>query len=184
GSQLRFGRLEAYVRLEQLGEGSYATVYRGYSKLGQSLRPTLVLSLMGQVVALKEIRLQPEEGTPFTAIREGHTNGVGRTVCPASLLRGLKHANIVTLHDIIHTKDTLMFVFEYVHTDLSQYLEKHPGGLHSRNVKLLRGLAYCHRRLILHSPEIESVVLSANALPGRTRQGNVILGQHRKGALE
>lgn len=57
---------------------------------------------MGQVVALKEIRLQPEEGTPFTAIRE------------ASLLRGLKHANIVTLHDIIHTKDTLMFVFEYV----------------------------------------------------------------------
>ncbi|KAM7313186.1 cyclin-dependent kinase 14 isoform X3 [Ixodes scapularis] len=131
GSQLRFGRLEAYVRLEQLGEGSYATVYRGYS------------NLMGQVVALKEIRLQPEEGTPFTAIRE------------ASLLRGLKHANIVTLHDIIHTKDTLMFVFEYVHTDLSQYLEKHPGGLHSRNVKLflfqlLRGLAYCHRRLILH----------------------------------
>ncbi|KAG0426733.1 hypothetical protein HPB47_026159 [Ixodes persulcatus] len=112
GSQLRFGRLEAYVRLEQLGEGSYATVYRGYS------------NLMGQVVALKEIRLQPEEGTPFTAIRE------------ASLLRGLKHANIVTLHDIIHTKDTLMFVFEYVHTDLSQYLEKHPGGLHSRNVKL------------------------------------------------
>ncbi|CAN7990285.1 unnamed protein product, partial [Ixodes hexagonus] len=131
GSQLRFGRLEAYVRLEQLGEGSYATVYRGYS------------NLMAQVVALKEIRLQPEEGTPFTAIRE------------ASLLRGLKHANIVTLHDIIHTKDTLMFVFEYVHTDLSQYLEKHPGGLHSRNVKLflfqlLRGLAYCHRRLILH----------------------------------
>lgn len=41
------------------------------------------------------------------------------------------------------------------HTDLSQYLEKHPGGLHSRNVKLflfqlLRGLAYCHGRRILH----------------------------------
>lgn len=32
----------------------------------------------------------------------------------ASLLKGLKHANIVTLHDIIHTKDTLTFVFEYV----------------------------------------------------------------------
>ena len=54
------------------------------------------------MVALKEIRLQQEEGTPFTAIRE------------ASLLKGLKHANIVTLHDIIHTKDTLTFVFEFV----------------------------------------------------------------------
>ncbi len=32
----------------------------------------------------------------------------------ASLLKGLKHANIVTLHDIIHTRDTLTFVFEYV----------------------------------------------------------------------
>ena len=32
----------------------------------------------------------------------------------ASLLKGLRHTNIVTLHDIIHTKETLTFVFEYV----------------------------------------------------------------------
>jgi len=54
------------------------------------------------VVALKEIRLQEEEGAPFTAIRE------------ASLLKELKHNNIVTLHDIIHTRSSLTFVFEYV----------------------------------------------------------------------
>ena len=54
------------------------------------------------MVALKEIRLQEEEGAPFTAIRE------------ASLLKELKHTNIVTLHDIIHTKSSLTFVFEYV----------------------------------------------------------------------
>lgn len=59
-------------------------------------------SLTNQVVALKEIRLQEEEGAPFTAIRE------------ASLLKELKHANIVTLHDIVHTRETLTFVFEYV----------------------------------------------------------------------
>ena len=59
-------------------------------------------SLTNQVVALKEIRLQEEEGAPFTAIRE------------ASLLKELKHTNIVTLHDIIHTKSSLTFVFEYV----------------------------------------------------------------------
>lgn len=64
--------------------------------------PCLHFSLTNQVVALKEIRLQEEEGAPFTAIRE------------ASLLKDLKHSNIVTLHDIVHTRHTLTFVFEYV----------------------------------------------------------------------
>ncbi|XP_064598110.1 cyclin-dependent kinase 14-like [Liolophura sinensis] len=126
-----FGKAESYQKLEQLGEGSYATVFKGLS------------SLTHQTVALKEIQLKEEEGAPFTAIRE------------ASLLKGLKHANIVTLHDIIHTKETLTFVFEYVSSDLSQYLEKHTGGLNPFNVKLflfqlLRGLAYIHRFRILH----------------------------------
>lgn len=58
--------------------------------------------MTNQVVALKEIRLQEEEGAPFTAIRE------------ASLLKELKHNNVVTLHDIVHTRETLTFVFEYV----------------------------------------------------------------------
>ncbi|KAI5086764.1 cyclin-dependent kinase 14 isoform X2, partial [Silurus meridionalis] len=92
----------------------------------------------GKLVALKVIRLQEEEGTPFTAIRE------------ASLLKGLKHANIVLLHDIIHTKETLTLVFEYVHTDLCRYMDKHSGGLHPENVRLLRGLSYIHQRFILH----------------------------------
>ncbi|XP_050351566.1 cyclin-dependent kinase 14 isoform X1 [Nymphalis io] len=131
GGDSPFGKSEAYIKLEQLGEGSYATVYKGYSNLTQ------------QVVALKEIRLQEEEGAPFTAIRE------------ASLLKELKHANIVTLHDIVHTRETLTFVFEFVDTDLSQYMEMHPGGLNRHNVRLfmfqlLRGLAYCHRRRVLH----------------------------------
>uniref|UniRef100_A0A8D0FUR1 Cyclin dependent kinase 15 n=1 Tax=Strix occidentalis caurina TaxID=311401 RepID=A0A8D0FUR1_STROC len=97
----------------------------------------------GQLVALKVIRMQAEEGVPFTAIRE------------ASLLKRLKHANIVLLHDIIQTKETLTFVFEYMHTDLAQYMGQHPGGLHSCNAmlfmfQLLRGLAYIHQQHILH----------------------------------
>ncbi|XP_051468163.1 cyclin-dependent kinase 14 isoform X4 [Apus apus] len=127
----KFGKADSYEKLEKLGEGSYATVYKGKSKVN------------GKLVALKVIRLQEEEGTPFTAIRE------------ASLLKGLKHANIVLLHDIIHTKETLTLVFEYVHTDLCQYMDKNPGGLHPENVKLflfqlLRGLSYIHQRYILH----------------------------------
>lgn len=32
----------------------------------------------------------------------------------ASLLRELRHANIVTLHDIVHEQNSLIFVFEYM----------------------------------------------------------------------
>ncbi|XP_008532295.1 cyclin-dependent kinase 15 isoform X1 [Equus przewalskii] len=128
---LPFGAASSYLNLEKLGEGSYATVYKGISRIN------------GQLVALKVISMNAEEGVPFTAIRE------------ASLLKGLKHANIVLLHDIIHTKETLTFVFEYVHTDLAQYMSQHPGGLHPHNVRLfmfqlLRGLAHIHHQHVLH----------------------------------
>ena len=64
----------------------------------------------GQVVALKEIALNADEGTPFTAIRE------------ASLLKTLRHANVVTLHDIIHTSSCLTLVFEYMVSKLTYML--------------------------------------------------------------
>ncbi|NWX03833.1 CDK18 kinase, partial [Caloenas nicobarica] len=126
-----FGKLETYVKLDKLGEGTYATVFKGRSKLTENL------------VALKEIRLEHEEGAPCTAIRE------------VSLLKNLKHANIVTLHDIIHTERSLTLVFEYLDNDLKQYLDNCGNLMSVHNVKifmfqLLRGLAYCHGRKILH----------------------------------
>ncbi|XP_040180292.1 cyclin-dependent kinase 16 isoform X2 [Rana temporaria] len=130
-SEIGFGKLETYVKLDKLGEGTYATVYKGRSKLTENL------------VALKEIRLEHEEGAPCTAIRE------------VSLLKDLKHANIVTLHDIIHTERTLTLVFEYLDKDLKQYLDDCGNLINLHNIKLflfqlLRGLAYCHRRKVLH----------------------------------
>ena len=120
-----------FKRLEKIGEGSYATVLKGENRFD------------GSIVALKEIMLQPQEGLPFTAIRE------------VSLLRGLKHANIVRLHQIVHQPHSLILVFEYVKTDLSKFMENYRNGLDSFRVKiflfqLLRGLAYCHERKILH----------------------------------
>ncbi|XP_015253321.1 PREDICTED: cyclin-dependent kinase 16-like [Cyprinodon variegatus] len=130
-SEIGFGKLETYIKLDKLGEGTYATVYKGRSKLTENL------------VALKEIRLEHEEGAPCTAIRE------------VSLLKDLKHANIVTLHDIIHTQKSLTLVFEYLDKDLKQYLEDCGNIIHVHNVKLflfqlLRGLSYCHGRKVLH----------------------------------
>ncbi|OON15991.1 hypothetical protein X801_08200, partial [Opisthorchis viverrini] len=71
--------------------GTYASVYKGYSML------------LERIVALKEIRMEATEGAPCTAIRE------------ISLLRHLRHANIVTLHDVIYAPNSLTLVFEYVH---------------------------------------------------------------------
>lgn len=54
-NEIGFGKLETYKKIFDLGEGTYATVY-----LGKSL-------LTGNNVALKEIRLEHEEGYPCTA---------------------------------------------------------------------------------------------------------------------
>ena len=72
-----------------------------------------------------------------------------------SLLKDLKHNNIVSLYDIIFNKTTLTLVFEYVDKDLKQYMEDCGNILHLKNVRLflfqlLRGLEYCHGKKILH----------------------------------
>ncbi|KAI1892992.1 hypothetical protein AGOR_G00139210 [Albula goreensis] len=125
-SEIGFGKLETYVKLDKLGEGTYATVYKGRSKLTDNL------------VALKEIRWNMRKGRP---------------ALPSE--RDLKHANIVTLHDIIHTQKSLTLVFEYLDKDLKQYLDDCGNCIHMHNVKLFlfqlqRGLNYCHRRKVLH----------------------------------
>uniref|UniRef100_A0A8C7GUG5 Cyclin dependent kinase 17 n=1 Tax=Oncorhynchus kisutch TaxID=8019 RepID=A0A8C7GUG5_ONCKI len=126
-SEIGFGKLETYIKLDKLGEGTYATVFKGRSKLTDNL------------VALKEIRLEHEEGAPCTAIRE------------VSLLKDLKHANIVTLHDIIHTDKSLTLVFEYLCPDYQQRPDIIFVVLSQIFLfQILRGLSYCHRRKVLH----------------------------------
>ncbi|RMZ82129.1 hypothetical protein DV737_g2199, partial [Chaetothyriales sp. CBS 132003] len=83
----------SFQQLEKLGEGTYATVYKGRNRQ------------TGELVALKEIHLDSEEGTPSTAIRE------------ISLMKELKHENIVTLYDVIHTENKLM-LNRVLHRDL------------------------------------------------------------------
>ncbi|KAL2920098.1 negative regulator of the PHO system [Polyrhizophydium stewartii] len=123
--------MDRYVRLEKLGEGTYATVYKGKNRL------------TSDVVALKEIHLDAEEGAPSTAIRE------------ISLMKELKHPNIMRLFDVIHTERTLTLVFEYMDQDLKRFMDAHGGALDPvlcRNFmfQLLRGIAFCHENRVLH----------------------------------
>lgn len=98
-----------------------------------------------QLVALKEINLDSEEGTPSTAIRE------------ISLMKELKHENIVTLYDVIHTENKLNLVFEYMDKDLKKHMDTcgNKGALDPKQIKsfmyqLLRGVMFCHDNRVLH----------------------------------
>ena len=53
---------------------------------------------------------------------------MSKTFSEISLLRDLKHSNIVTLHDIIHTQKTITLVFEYLDWDLKHFMEQCQGG--------------------------------------------------------
>ncbi|AAS54249.2 AGL242Cp [Eremothecium gossypii ATCC 10895] len=125
-----------FKQLERLGNGTYATVYKGLNKT------------TGLYVALKEVKLDSEEGTPSTAIRE------------ISLMKELKHENIVRLYDVIHTENKLTLVFEFMDNDLKKFMDSRldremPRGLELSLVKyfqwqLLQGVAFCHENRILH----------------------------------
>ncbi|KAI6003874.1 Pkinase-domain-containing protein [Pisolithus albus] len=122
-----------YIQLEKLGEGTYATVYKGRSRT------------TNEIVALKEIHLDAEEGTPSTAIRE------------ISLMKELKHVNIVRLHDVIHTETKLVLIFEYCDQDLKKYMDQHgdrgaldPVTVRSFMYQLLKGTSFCHENRVLH----------------------------------
>lgn len=67
-----------FIKVEKIGEGTYGVVYKGRNKK------------TGRLVAMKKIRLELEdEGVPSTAIRE------------ISLLKELRHPNIVSLQDVL-----------------------------------------------------------------------------------
>ncbi|KXN66426.1 Pkinase-domain-containing protein, partial [Conidiobolus coronatus NRRL 28638] len=124
---------EKYIPKEKLGEGTYAVVYRGIKKE------------TNEVVALKEIHLDSEEGAPSTAIRE------------ISLMKELKHKNIVNLLDVVHSEMRLLLVFEFMQCDLKKYMEQNgtSGALKPATCKkfmkdLLEGIAFCHESRVIH----------------------------------
>lgn len=124
--------MDKYQKIEKLGEGTYGIVFKAQNKDS------------GDIVALKRIRLDSEEeGVPCTAIRE------------ISLLKELKHPNIVRLYDVVHTEKKLTLVFEYLDSDLKKYLDNNNGDLDLATIKhlmwqLLKGIAYCHEHRVLH----------------------------------
>ncbi|XP_078441275.1 cyclin-dependent kinase D-1-like [Wolffia australiana] len=123
---------DRYLKREILGEGTYGVVFKA------------VDTKTGQIVAIKKIRLGAQkEGINFTALRE------------IKLLKELKDPNIIELIDAFPHKDNLHLVFEFMESDLEAVIRDRNIVLSPADVKsflqmTLRGLAFCHRKWVLH----------------------------------
>lgn len=125
---------EEYQKIEKIGEGTYGVVYKARHRKSNT------------IVALKKIRLENEdEGVPSTAMRE------------ISLLKELKHRNVVHLQDVHLTENRLYLVFEFLSMDLKRYLDSLPEEeyidkmlLKSYLYQILDALLFCHKRRVIH----------------------------------
>ena len=125
-------QLEKYEKIQKVGEGTYGVVYKCRIKGTNNY------------VALKKIRLENEdEGIPSTSIRE------------ISILKQLRHPNIVYLMDLIHGEKKLYLVFEFMEHDLKKFLDINNAPLPPDLVKnylyqILIAINFCHSKRILH----------------------------------
>lgn len=126
--------MEEFLKIEKIGEGTYGVVYKGKNKR------------TGQFVAMKKIRLESEdEGIPSTAIRE------------ISLLKELRHPNIVTLEDVLMEEARLYLIFEFLSMDLKKYMDSLGSGnmmdpdlVKSYLFQITNAILFCHKRRVLH----------------------------------
>lgn len=126
--------MDKYEKLKLIGEGTYAKVYQARHRHS------------GQIFALKEMNLNPDEGAPSTALRE------------IAFMKEMKHSNIVKLLEVIHSDRHLVLVFECLHQDLKQFFDFrrtlhakiNEDEVRSFMFQIIDGTRYCHENRILH----------------------------------
>ncbi|CAH0548889.1 unnamed protein product [Brassicogethes aeneus] len=139
--------MEDFLKIEKIGEGTYGVVYKGKNKK------------TGELVAMKKIRLESEdEGVPSTAIRE------------ISLLKELRHPNIVLLEDVLMEENKLYLIFEFLAMDLKKFLDSFTPGkfmdpklVKSYLYQINDAILFCHQRRVLHRDlKPQNLLIAAN----------------------
>jgi cyclin-dependent kinase 7 len=129
-------KLRRYEKIDFLGEGQFATVYKAKDK-----------DYDDRIVAVKKIKLgtraEAQDGINRTALRE------------IKLLQELSHRNIIELVDVFGHKSNVSIVMNFMDTDLEIIIKDTSLILTAANIKCytlqtLLGLEYLHSNWILH----------------------------------
>lgn len=139
-------KYDNFQKLEKIGEGTYGIVYKV-----RDIKTS-------KIYAIKKIRFNTEtEGTPSTALRE------------ISILIEMNHINIVKLHDVIHTSDKLVLVFEYVDTDLKKYIDNIKKNQINENenlsLKLSQEIINTNSNTTNNNPITDQILIQKSCLP-------------------
>lgn len=119
------GPMSRYIQQRFLGSGSYSSVFLGLD------------TRTNRSVALKRISINEREGLPATTLRE------------ISILKSLRHANILRLLDVHLGIAECTIVFEYVRYSLYEYMKTVPHSL-SLVEQLVEGVLYIHSQSVIH----------------------------------
>ena len=128
-------KVKRYEKIEFLGEGQFATVYKA-----KDVRNN------GKIVAVKKIKLgskaEAKDGINRTALRE------------IKLLQELAHPNLIGLLDVFGHKSNVSLVFDFMDTDLEVIIKDSvvltPANIKAYTLMTLQGLEYLHMNWILH----------------------------------
>jgi len=128
-------KLLRYEKIDFLGEGQFATVYKARDKQTD------------RIVAVKKIKLgsraEAKDGINRTALRE------------IKLLQEIKHDNIIELVDVFGHRSNVSIVMDFMDTDLEIIIKDQgiiltPANIKSYVLQTLLGLEYLHMNWILH----------------------------------
>ncbi|XP_050311741.1 cyclin-dependent kinase 7 [Anthonomus grandis grandis] len=128
-------KLRRYEKIEFLGEGQFATVYKAKDVETDN------------IVAVKKIKL----GT-----REEAQDGINRTALrEIKLMQEVHHENVLGLLDVFGHISNVSLVFDFMDTDLEVIIKDNTIILTTANIKsyilqTLLGLEYLHLNWILH----------------------------------
>lgn len=143
---------QKYEKIEFLGEGQFATVYKAKD------------TETGNIVAVKKIkagtRIEARDGINRTALRE------------IKILQELHHRNCIGLLDVFchGSMSNVSLVFDFMDTDLEVIIKDTSIILTTANVKsyiiqTLQGLEYLHMNWILHRDlKPNNLLVNANGI--------------------
>ncbi|KAK3864104.1 hypothetical protein Pcinc_030187 [Petrolisthes cinctipes] len=129
-------KLKRYEKIDFLGEGQFATVYKALDVETK------------QIVAVKKIKL---------GSREEARDGINRTALrEIKLLQEVHHPNLIGLFDVFGYKSNVSLVFDFMDTDLEVIIKDTdniiltPSNIKAYILQTLRGLEFLHLHWILH----------------------------------